>query len=302
MGSIESQRVERSGVELSTLRRSRSLNWGVLVGIGAMHVGSLLAPFFFTWSGLVVACFLYWVSGCLGVTIGYHRLLTHRSFKTPKWFEYFLTACACLAWQGGPVQWVGVHRIHHAHSDTDGDPHTPSHGFAWSHVFWCMFKEAEGRRAADAAKDLLRDRGLRFLDRHFRWPQLALMLFLFGAGELAGSFGLFAADGASWVVWGVFVRTVFLYHSTWFVNSASHTWGYRNFATDDNSTNLWWVSLLSFGEGWHNNHHAYQRSVAHGMRWFELDVSYLIIRTFSKMGLAWDLILPPVVSPSSSSS
>lgn len=274
-------------------RGSGDLNWRVILGIGAMHLGCLFAPFYFSWSAVAVAFFLYWVSGCLGVTIGYHRLLAHRSFRTSKWFEYFLTTCACLAWQGGPVQWVGVHRIHHAHSDEETDPHSPQHGFAWSHVFWCMFKRTDGMKAADAAKDLQRDPGLAFLDRHFHWPQFVLLPVLYFGGEWVGGLGWFAADGTSWVVWGVFARTVFLFHSTWFVNSASHTWGYRNFDTGDRSTNLWWVALLSFGEGWHNNHHAFQRSAAHGMRWFEFDVSYLLIRLFAQVGLARDVILPP---------
>ena len=269
----------------------KNLDWPVVLGIAGMHIGCLFAPFSFTWTGLVMFLFFTWLTGNVGITLCYHRLLTHRSFKTPKWFEYLLTACGCLAWQGGPVQWVGVHRIHHKHSDSDLDPHTPNHGFTWSHMLWCMHKYSEGTRGVDAAKDLMRDPGLRWLNRYFWVLQILLALALYAAGELAGALGV-SASGWSWLVWGVFLRVVFVYHGTWFVNSASHTWGYQNYETGDRSTNLWWVAVLSFGEGWHNNHHAHQRSAAHGLRWFELDPTYWTIRFLGWVGLAKDIVLP----------
>lgn len=267
------------------------LDWPVVAGIGAMHIGCFAAPFYFSWSGFAVALFLYWLTGAIGITLCFHRLLTHRSFKTPKWFEYLLTIIACLAWQGGPVQWVGVHRLHHRHSDDELDPHSPKHGFTWAHMFWCMHKQPEGRDPAAAAKDLSRDVGMRLIDRFFWIPQVVLVGLIFVAGEWAASLG-WETSGLSWLLWGVCVRTVFVYHSTWFVNSASHTWGYRNYDTKDISTNLWWVALLSFGEGWHNNHHAHQRSAAHGLRWFELDPTYWTIRLLGLLGLARDIVLP----------
>ncbi|MEX0886269.1 MAG: fatty acid desaturase, partial [Phycisphaeraceae bacterium] len=257
-------------------RLRHKLDWPVIIGIGGLHVAAIAAPWFFSWSALTVALVLYWISGGLGVTLGFHRLLTHRSFKTPKWLEYTLTAFGCLAWQGGPATWVGTHRIHHKHSDSDLDPHTPNHGFTWSHIFWCMHKEPEGQNAAAAAKDLLRDPFIRRLNRHFWVPQAILAVVLLAGGELARYFGL-NASGLSWVIWGVALRTVLVYHATWFVNSASHTWGYQTFETGDRSTNLWWVALLSFGEGWHNNHHAHPRSAAHGQNWYEIDIPYLTI-------------------------
>lgn len=267
-------------------------DWSVVIGIVAMHIGAVIAPFYFSWSGLVLALFLWWVTGGLGITLCFHRLLTHRSFKTKKWFEYFLTICGCLAWQGGPAQWVGVHRLHHKHSDEDLDPHSPNHGFTWAHMTWCMHREPDGRDPEAAAKDLHRDAGHVFLNKFFWVPQVALAIILIVAGEVAGSYGLAGASGLSWFLWGVCLRTVFVYHVTWFVNSASHTWGYRNYDTKDRSTNLWWVGLLGFGEGWHNNHHAHQRSAAHGLRWFEFDITYLTIKFLNKIGLAWDLVLP----------
>ena len=269
----------------------KKLDWPVVIGISAMHVGCLFAPFYFSWSSLAVAVFLYWLTGGMGITLCYHRLLTHRSFKTPKWFEYLLTAFACMAWQGGPIQWVGVHRIHHKHSDDPNDPHSPKHGFTWAHVLWCMHKEPEGMNAAEVAKDLERDPMLRALNRFFWIPQFLLVIAVYAAGEWVAYLG-WETSGLSWFLWGVCVRTVLVYHGTWFVNSASHTWGYRNYETKDHSTNLWWVALMSFGEGWHNNHHAYQRSAAHGLRWYEFDLTYWTIRLLGLFGLASDIVLP----------
>lgn len=269
--------------------RWSSIDWKVVVGIGALHLGALLAPFTFTWSGLGVMVLLCWVTGGLGITLCYHRLLTHRSFKTYRWVEYLLTSLGCMAWQGGPAQWVGVHRIHHAHSDQEHDPHSPQHGFTWAHMLWCMLKDGEnGRPGISAAKDLMRDPVQRWLNNYFVVPQFALVLLLAAAGYGLGGWSL----ALSWIVWGVCVRTVLVYHGTWFVNSASHTWGYRNFETTDQSTNLWWVALFSFGEGWHNNHHAQQRSAAHGMRWWELDPTYWTIKLLKTVGLAWDVVEP----------
>ncbi len=267
----------------------KNLDWPVVIGVVTLHLGCLLAPFCFSWSGLVVAGILYWATGAMGITLCYHRLLTHHSFKTPKWFEYFLTGLGCLAWQGGPVQWVGTHRLHHKHSDDELDPHSPNHGFTWAHMLWCMHKESEGRLGADAAQDLQRDRGMRILNKYFWAVQFLLAGGLLAGGEWAARLGL-NTSGLSWVIWGVCVRTVLLYHNTWFVNSAAHTWGYRNYDTDDHSTNLWWVALLGFGEGWHNNHHGDQRAASHGRRWFELDPTYWTIRLLGCVGLARDIV------------
>ena len=274
----------------------KNLKWYVVIGIGVMHVGAILAffPQLFSWSALAVAVVLYFVTGGLGITLCFHRLLTHRSYKTYKPIEYFLTCCGCLAWQGGPIAWVGEHRLHHKHSDTDLDPHSPNHGFSWSHVFWVMFDYVDGVPVQSAAKDLQRDKGLAFLDKYFWIPQFVMTILLFLGGEAAARYLGWATSGLSWVIWGIFARTVFVYHVTWFVNSASHTWGYRNFETKDRSTNNWWVALLGFGEGWHNNHHAHQRSAAHGMRPWEFDLTYWTIRAMQAVGLAWDVVKPKV--------
>jgi len=268
-----------------------NLHWKVIVAIVGMHVVAILAimPGLFSWSGLIIFAIMSWLTAGIGITLCYHRLLTHRSFKTPKWFEYVLTICGCLAWQGGPVTWVGTHRLHHKHSDADLDPHSPQHGFTWAHILWTLHTRLEGLSVCDAAKDLSRDRVIRLLDQLFWLPQVLLAAALWLIGWAVGGPWL----GLSWLVWGVALRTVFVFHGTWFVNSASHTWGYQNYKdTGERSTNLWWVALFAFGEGWHNNHHAHPRSASHGLRWFELDMTWWTIRVLSWVGLASNIRLP----------
>lgn len=270
----------------------RNLDWTVISALAVLHVlaVAVFVPWLFSWSGMALFFLLFWVSGGLGITLGFHRLLTHRSFRTPKWFEYLLSICGCLAWQGGPAHWVGVHRLHHKHADTDHDPHSPMHGFTWSHILWMLNRRIDGINGIDAAKDLMRDRGMRWINRLYWLPQVLLAAGLFGIGWAIGDIAL----GMSWVVWGVALRTVVVFHSTWFVNSAAHTWGYQNYPnTGEHSTNLWWVALLSFGEGWHNNHHAHPRSAAHGLRRFEIDPTWWTIKALSWVGLAYDIHMPP---------
>jgi sn-1 stearoyl-lipid 9-desaturase len=264
------------------------INWGPLFWIAVLHVGVLLVPFTFSWSGLLVCLSLYLLTG-LGITMGYHRLLTHRSFQTPRIVEYFLTALGSLAGQGSPLQWVATHRAHHAHSDDDGDPHSPVHGIWWAHFLWLMRYEPsyDDKEQRDRlVKDLIHDPVHRFLDRF----QLLLPFILSGILYLVGEWWL--GEGLSWLVYGMFLRTCLVLHMTWLVNSATHKWGYRSHATKDQSTNLWWVALLTFGEGWHNNHHAYQRSAKHGLRWWEIDMTYWCIRLASFVKLARNIHVP----------
>ena len=260
----------------------RDLDIVSVIGIGGMHIGAIAAPFYFTWGAVGSAAFLWWLTGAVGICLCYHRLLTHRSFKTWKVIEYAMTYLACTTWQGGPIEWVGTHRLHHKHSETENDPHSPRHGFNWAHILWCLKKPDPGYNPRYAAGDLAKDPVMRFFDKWHGWTQIPLGV------------ALYAIGGLPWVLWGVCFRVVFVYHATWFVNSAAHTWGYRNFQTDDDSRNNWWVALLSFGEGWHNNHHAVQRSAKHGMRWWEFDVTYVTIRAMSLVGLAWDIVKPPI--------
>jgi len=279
--------------------KNRRLDANVVIAIGLIHLACIAAPFCFTWSGLVLMLFLWWFTGAIGITLCFHRLLTHRSFQTPKWFEHFLAIVGCLNWQGGPMRWVGTHRLHHRDSDTECDPHTPRHGFTWAHMLWPLYHDNADFKPYDAVKDLQRDPVMMKIEKYFFLPQFILMPILFGLGYLYGQHfhhapldhtPLFFAF--SWLIWGVAVRTTVGYHGTWFVNSASHVWGYKNFNTHDDSKNNWWVAVLSFGEGWHNNHHAQQRSAAHGMKWWEFDLTWNTILVLSWFGLATKIVRP----------
>lgn len=275
----------------STTQRpaSAGIAWVPLLWIGALHVLALLAfvPGYFTWSALAVCIALHWLTGGVGITLTYHRLLTHRSFATrPKWLEYLLTIIGCCASEGGPIGWVADHRRHHKYSDQEDDVHSPNRGFGWAHMFWWMTPDITSMHTPEYlerwAPDLYRDPVHRFLER---WHFVFVLL---------GFAGLYALGGMPWLVWGGFLRSVLVLHTTWLVNSATHVWGYRSHETRDHSTNLWWVAFLTYGEGWHNNHHAFQTSARHGLRWWELDMTYLMIRALSLVGITYDLKLPKI--------
>jgi fatty-acid desaturase len=264
------------------------VNWTSVLWIGMIHAGALLAPFVFSWSALGVCLALYLLT-ILGVTVGFHRLLTHRSFQTYRPVEYVLTLFGTLAVQGGALSWVATHRAHHAHPDEEGDPHSPRDGSWWSHLWWWMAFDPildDPVQRHRYIRDLAKDPVHRFLNRCQLPLQVTLALLLYVLGESWGGVGL------TWVVWGIFARTALAYHVTWLVNSATHRWGYRNFLTRDDSTNLWWVAILCCGEGWHNNHHAFPNSARHGLRWWEVDLSYILIRMLKSVGLAWRLQVP----------
>ena len=257
--------------------------WPTLLGIAAIHAGALLAPFTFNWSAFGVFCALQFVTGLLGITLCYHRLLAHRSFQVPKWLEYVLTWCGALALQGGPIKWVATHRMHHAFSDRPQDPHSPQRGFWWAHMLWLFAYDDvldQPAKFRPYVPELARDRVHSFLEKTANLQSVII-------GAL-----LFAAGGLPWLVWGMFARLVFVYHVTWLVNSASHLWGYQTYNTNEGSRNNWWVALISYGEGWHNNHHAYLHSAAHGLRWWEFDATYVTIRLLAGMKLATNIRLP----------
>jgi fatty-acid desaturase len=248
-----------------------------------VHLGAVASPFFFSRSGLLLAVVLYTVA-CLGITLGYHRLLTHRSFRCRRWVEVALVGMAALACQGGPSTWVAVHRLHHARSDKPGDPHGSHRGFWYSHMGWMLSRpphKLDPALKARFAPDVERDPVLRFMDRmHFVFAALTAIT-------------LYSLGGWSWLFWGGFVRMTATYHATWLVNSASHLYGYRSHSTQDRSTNNWWVALITFGEGWHNNHHAFPSSARQGLSWWEVDISWLILQGLTRLGLVWDCKLPP---------
>lgn len=248
-----------------------------------LHLGVLAVWWQTTWGAVGIAVLLHVVCGGFGICVGYHRLLTHRSFKCPRFLEYAMAAAGALSMQGGPIEWVALHRKHHEFSDEDGDPHNAANGFWWSHMLWVLhtptretWRVLRSRYTPDLQKKIF----YRTLERVWLMGPIALAVLLYLLG------------GWPWVVWGVCVRLVVTYHITWFVNSASHMWGYKNFAIDDLSTNCWWVALLSYGEGWHNNHHAFPSSARHGMKWWEVDFSYYFIRALTAVGLAWDMHVP----------
>ena len=268
------------------------LDWPVLIWIVGVHLAALTAPFCFSWSGLAICLTLYYVTGSFGVCMGYHRLLTHGSFATSQPVRMFFAWLGGVSGEGSALLWVANHRKHHAFSDQDGDPHTPRDGGLWSHILWMFPNRTPAELAAHISRwapDLDRERGLHFLQNTF-----LLWHFLIGSALMAGGWLLGGPQlGISWLVWGLALRMVIVFHVTWLVNSASHMWGYRNYETTDDSRNLWWVGLLAFGEGWHNNHHAYQRMARHGHRWWEFDATYLGILTLEKLGLAWNVVHTP---------
>jgi stearoyl-CoA desaturase (delta-9 desaturase) len=272
-------------------RWSNGLEWPAVLWLALVHAGTLAAPFVFTWQALVVALVLCWLTGGLGICLGFHRLLTHGSFETYPFVRRGLALLGTLAGEGPPIMWVSAHRKHHLYSDQDEDPHSPRHGGWWSHVLW-MTPHHGAKHWSDLyrrfAPDLLKDPFLRLLNRTFLSWHLALALVLFAAGWLGWDWRM----GLSFVVYGMSVRLVYVLHVTWFVNSASHMWGYRNYDTPDDSRNLWWVGLLAYGEGWHNNHHAAQRSARHGEKWWEIDVTYATICLMERCGLAWKVVRP----------
>jgi fatty-acid desaturase len=270
-------------------RIAAGVDWPGTIWLIFVHVGALAAPWTFTWQGLAVCLALHWVTGGLGICLGYHRLFTHTSFETYRPIRWLLAVLGGLAGEGAVVDWVANHRKHHALSDQDGDPHSPRDGHWWSHIFWIPFvtcsstyKDHVERWAPDLNKSpMLRFIGSMFLPSHFLMAAV-----LFGSGYGFGGLRL----GASLLVWGLFVRLVFVLHSTWFVNSVSHIWGYRNYDTNDDSRNSWWVALIAYGEGWHNNHHAYPRMANHGHKWWEYDLTFRTIRLMQRLGLAWDVV------------
>jgi fatty-acid desaturase len=260
-----------------------------ILPIALTYMGLVPAPFCFSVSGIVVAVWLLVLTG-LGVTVGLHRLLTHRSFSTYQWLERALATLGALAFQGGVVDWIAIHRMHHAHSDTEGDPHTPKESFWRGHFLWLFRYDprvAEDSLKARYVKDVCQDPYMTFLEDWSICLQVLLFVVLYVFGEIVGP-GL----GLSWSVYGVFVRAAVLQQIAWLVNSASHTWGYRSYETRDRSVNCWWLALPSLGEGWHNNHHSFPRSARFGLRWYELDLGFVAIRVLQTLHLAWDMVSP----------
>jgi stearoyl-CoA desaturase (delta-9 desaturase) len=253
------------------------VNWKNVAIIASVHLFAIPAFFSFSWPNLAVLIMGHWIVGSLGVGLGYHRLLTHRSFSTPKWLEYFLTILGTMSIQDSPDKWVATHRMHHRFTETADDPHSTRVGFWWAQTGWILWGKAQDHDDATLrryAPDLKNDRFHELIARFWFIPIV-----------LSG-LALFVIGGWSMVVWGVFARIVVGWHTTWFVNSLAHMYGRRAFDTVDDSTNNWFVALLTFGEGWHNNHHAYPTSALHGLEWYQFDMNWITIRIFAAIGIA----------------
>ena len=282
----------------------RKIDWVAVLTIGSFHLLAMLAflPWLFNWSSVWVMVVGVFVFGYLGINLCYHRLLTHKGLVCPKWIEHVFAVLAVCCMQDTPARWVGIHRWHHVKSDESDDPHTPLAGLAWGHVGWVFLKNDQVDRYAiytRFAKDILRDPFYKKLETTARYPLIIIGSWglFFSVGfvlELlwGGSFVEAIQFGFSLLIWGVFVRTVVVWHVTWSVNSLAHVFGYRNYDTADDSRNNWFVALLTLGEGWHNNHHADARSARHGHRWFEIDLTFSVIQLLERVGLASDVIRP----------
>jgi fatty-acid desaturase len=255
----------------------QALNWPTTLVLIILHIGAIAALFMFSWANLAVLLFFLWFATGLGISMGYHRLHTHRSYQVPLALEYLFAICGAMTFEGGPIFWVATHRIHHQKSDMPGDPHSPHDGGWWAHIGWILVGEAKHnntRLMSKYAPDLAKHRFYVWLNDYHWVPNVALGLVLFAVG------------GLSMFLWGICLRTVIGLHATWLVNSATHMWGYRRFETRDDSRNSWWVALITFGEGWHNNHHAHPTSARHGLAWYEFDFSWIQIQLLRFLGVA----------------
>ena len=277
--------------------------WGRFAVVVSIHLLALAAliPWLFSWTGVILVLVGHHVFGMLGIAIGYHRLLTHSAFKTPKWFERLLATLGVCCLQDTPVRWAATHRMHHQYSDQQDDPHTPDAGFLWGHVGWLLFENRDHHSLASCdryAHDLLRDPYYFWLERGANsllvYILHAIPFFLIGLAVGWTSFGGLSAGiqfGLSLLVWGVLVRTVVVWHGTWAVNSVTHVSGYRNYETREHSRNNPIVALLSHGEGWHNNHHEKPRCANNGHKWWEFDLAFQVIRLLRVIGLAKQVVV-----------
>ncbi len=262
--------------------RKRNTNWSGCIPWFAVHAVAIGGVIWsgWSWSGLALAVALYYVR-MFGVTGGYHRYFAHRTYRTSRAFQFVLACLAQSSLQKGVLWWAAHHREHHKYSDTPKDPHSyRDDGFWYSHMGWIMQKESEVTHF-ERVKDLARFPELRWLNQYFTIPGITLAV------------GLYLVGGWHALLWGFFVSTSLLWHGTFTINSLSHCWGRRRYVTTDDSRNNFVLALVTMGEGWHNNHHYYPRSVNQGFFWWEIDLSYAVLRLFSYVGLVWDLHTPP---------
>jgi stearoyl-CoA desaturase (Delta-9 desaturase) len=278
---------------VTRVERTANLAGVVLPFIGTLAAIVMLWNRAVDLTDLIVLLVMY-LATAIGITVGFHRLLTHRAFASYPWVERTFAVLGSLSVQGSVMDWVADHRKHHAHTDREGDPHSPhiGHGSGLSglwhaHVGWLLETQGQADWKKYAA-ELYEDPAMRMIGRRF--PQLAVLSLLIPAvaGWMLHDFTLGGALRG--LVWGGLVRIFFVHHVTWSVNSVCHFFGSRRFDLDDHSTNVGWLAVLSLGESWHHNHHAFPRSAYHGLRWWEVDPSGLIIGAMQKLGLAWNVV------------
>jgi len=280
-------------------------DWPARIGLAVYHALALLAflPWFFSWTGVVLAALGLYVYGTLGINLCYHRILTHRGLSVPKWLERLFVTLGICCLQDTPARWIAIHRLHHQLADLQRDPHSPLVTLLWGHVGWLF---VQNRDTADVAeyeryvRDILKDPyylALEENDLWLLWINVTQWLVYFAGGLCTGwlMYGNLATAvqfGLSVWLWGVIVRTVVVWHITWTVNSLAHRWGYRTYETGDNSRNNWLVAWISNGEGWHNNHHADPMAAAHGHQWWEVDVTWTTVKLLERVGLASKVVRP----------
>lgn len=285
------------------VNKQSKILWSYLLPVILFHLLIPLAflPYFFSWWGLLFLPIGNYIFTSMGIGAGYHRLLTHRGFDCPKWFEYTLALLGVCSFQDSPARWVLVHRVHHQHSDHQPDPHTPHVSGFWAHMGW-LFIDNRDLSTASAydryVRDLMRDPFYMWLQRGLNWVWVYAFhsLVFLGAGYLLALWlapeGGVTQFAAKFFFWTVIMRTVYTWHVTWAINSAAHMWGYRNYETREDSRNNWLFALLTNGEGWHNNHHADPRSAQHGHRWWEVDITYISLLVLEKIGVISNLARP----------
>ena len=283
---------------MTRLERNANIAAVIVPFLGVIAGAVLLWNHFLGPRDLAIFAVMYLLSA-FGVTVGFHRLLTHRAFQTHRWLRYTLAVLGSLSLQGAVIDWVADHRKHHTFTDEDGDPHSPHAGAGaglrgmlsglWhAHVGWLF--ETHGQASSKRyAPDLVSDPVMRRINRGFPLLALASLLLPFLAG-LALSGGSLLDGGLSALLWGGLVRIFLVHHVTWSINSICHFFGRRRFDTDDHSTNVFWLALPSLGEAWHHNHHAFPRSAFHGLRWYEFDPTGWLILGLERAGLAWDVV------------
>jgi stearoyl-CoA desaturase (delta-9 desaturase) len=252
-----------------------------------MHIACFAVIFVGVSLPAVLLCIALYAVRMFGLTAGFHRYLSHRSFKTSRAFQFILALLGTMSVQKGPLWWAAHHRRHHKYTDLQGDIHSPvTDGFWWSHVGWVVSTKYDPTDW-NAIKDFSKYPELRWLNTYHMVPGIALAVLCFFAGVLFGE------SGWQWLVWGFFVSTVILYHGTFSVNSLAHMWGSRRYNTTDDSRNNFWIALWTGGEGWHNNHHHYMASVRQGFYWWEVDFTYYALQMLSWFGIVWELRRPP---------